>query len=174
MKRTGVFFIADKIYSDIKTNDGDQFVTGWPSYATNTEGQCQKTNTTIMCQNGLVFNTTSEVGTISTKDGAKKPVSISFIDSKGNFKVKEYKDSTIDISATIYDNGGTLMSIMMDPSLVASMFTRLYFFEGAGLQHFKLLSYKKDVLGQDSYLYKVVWHPEAKANQTVSTNSTAK
>jgi dolichyl-diphosphooligosaccharide--protein glycosyltransferase len=165
---------ADLIYSEIKAKDGDEFVTGWPSYATDSSASCQKANQTITCQNGLVLNLTSEAATIITQGGTKIPVSVSFIDKNGKFKVKEYKDSTISISAAVYTRNGAIGSIMMEPSLVASMFTRLYFFQGAGLEHFKLLSYDRDALGQDAYLYKVVWHPEAKTNSTAPAASATK
>jgi hypothetical protein len=37
------------------------------------------------------------------------------------------------------------------------MFTRLYFFKGHGLKHFKLLDYERQITGEEIFTYKVDW-----------------
>jgi hypothetical protein len=166
---------ADKIYSQIMASDGDQFVTAWPSYATDSAASCQKINVTISCQNGFIFNLSSGDAKIMIRDQntgkamVKKPFSVAFMGLDDQFKVKTYTGDVASISVAVFSQNGAINSIMMDPMLAGSMFTRLYFFQGLGLEHFKLMSYKKDILGQDSYLYKVIWNP---ANSAI-TNTTS-
>lgn len=166
---------ADKMYSQIMASDGDQFVTEWPSYAADSSASCQLTNVTISCQNGFIFNLSSEDAKIMIRDQntgkamAKKPFSVAFIGLDGKFKVKTYTGDIASISVAVFPQNGAIKSIMMDPKLAGAMFTRLYFFQGFGLEHFKLMSYKKDLLGQDSYLYRVIWNP----TNTTITNTTS-
>jgi len=156
---------ADKTYFDIKSKGGDEFVTGWPSYAGNTKSQCAMQNQTIVCQNGLVYNHATGEATIQTREGLQTPVSISFT-IEGEFRTLEFDNSTIGLSAIIYPERDSLFSIIMDPVHVNSMFTRLFFFNGVGLEHFELISYERDIIGQEIYLYKVNWNPGNSTNET--------
>ena len=45
----------------------------------------------------------------------------------------------------------------MKPELSKSMFTRLFFFKGHGLKHFKPFHHERQITGGDIYVWEVDW-----------------
>lgn len=148
---------ASETFYEIQNNDADRWVSPWPGYAQNAPSGCMEDENVIQCANGIEFNLTTEDATIQTQQGTKNLKSVSFINKKGEFEFKEYKNNTISYSAALIPYNDGHVSILMDPKLAASMFTRLFFFEGHGLTHFKPLVHKQQVTGGNIYVYKVDW-----------------
>ncbi|MFH1691364.1 MAG: STT3 domain-containing protein [Candidatus Omnitrophota bacterium] len=59
--------------------------------------------------------------------------------------------------ALLVSKGESDESMLMDPSFIRSMLTRLYFFKGRGLKHFKLFAEAEDKDGNAIYCYKIEW-----------------
>lgn len=155
---------ADKTYYEIQTNNADQWVTDWPSYSSG-ESPCAVSEDMLQCQNGVRFNLETGEATIPTQEGVRYPQSLSYLDSEGEFRVQEYQENTLDISAAIYPRDSGYYSILMRPELVASIFTRTYFFGGAGLEHFEPLDHRTTVTGLEIFTYKVDWDGDPEENE---------
>ncbi len=148
---------ANDIYYEIQNNNADSWVSPWPSYAQNTLSGCIKDEENIICGNGLEFNLKTEDAKIQTQQGTVHLKSLAFINKEGKFELKEYENNTIPYSAALIPHDETYLSIFMDPQLAASMFTRLFFFEGHGLKHFKPFIHEQQIAGGQIHIYKVDW-----------------
>ena len=47
--------------------------------------------------------------------------------------------------------------ISLDKDLATSMFTRMYFLQGAGLRYFKQAAHNETFKGNDIYVYTIEW-----------------
>ncbi len=158
---------AEKTYYDIQAlsneQDANTWISPWPGYISNT--QCSKeSNTTIMCtfnvqkqQLPVKVNVSSEDAYIETGKGRVRPKSLSYINSRGGFTVKEFKNSTLPYSMALSVRPNRITGVLMFPELSASMFTRLFYFDGAGLEHFDFFDYQKSFTGQEIFTWKVDW-----------------
>lgn len=145
---------ARKITTEIQTTKGDQWISPWPSFKSKV-GACSLFNKTkIRCETGLIYDLTKDQAFLATQKGIVKPKAISYM-LNGEYKYKEYSGNTMDIGAALFPTKGGYGSIVMSPELTNSMFTRMYFFNGAGLKRFKQLSHKTAIDGEEIYLYKV-------------------
>ena len=152
----------DKYYYDIETQDANNWIADWPSIAS-TPSSCTNSSGLIVCSDGLRFNLTTQELYGQTPTGKQYPSRYSFVDSKGKFRIKESNSSLITsgngqpLGAAIVKIGESYSTIMMSPELVGSMFTRLFYFQGAGLKHFDHFYSDRDVRGTEIYTWKVDW-----------------
>jgi hypothetical protein len=137
---------ADSTYYEIINNIADRWVSPWPGYLSG-KAACSESNNILTCGNGLEVNLTDMKAYVPTQQGKVALTSLAFINSNEKFQVINYEGDTAPYSAAILPDGS---SILMDPMLVGSMFTRLFFFDGHGLEHFKL--------------WKVSWEPGEPVN----------
>jgi len=144
---------ADQIYYEIQNNKADQWVSGWPGYLSG-ESSCSEDEGILKCGNGVEIDLNTMKAYANTQNGKVLLKSISYIGQSGEFKLKEFEKTTVPYSVALLPNGN---SILMDQKLVGSMFTRLFFFEGHGLEHFSLLSDKDQVTGGKIQVWKVGW-----------------
>jgi len=112
---------------------------------------------TVQCGNGLQVDLTTMEAEIIGQQGKVSLKSLAFINSKEEFTVLEYEDSSSPYSAALIPRGNGYRSIILDPLHAGSMFTRLFFFEGHGLKHFKLFSDKTQITGGRIQVWKVSW-----------------
>jgi hypothetical protein len=146
---------ADKIYYEIQTEDPNQWISGWPSYMSGLMG-CAKEESNITC-GGFMFDTENKKAFVATPQGVVSPESVAYINDKNEFEVIKYNNNTAGVSAAIIPDGDSYKAIFMDPSLAGSMFTRLYFFQGHGLEHFKQFHYERHITGGEIYTWEVDW-----------------
>ena len=97
---------------------------------------------------------------LQTQQGLVHPKSIVYPikNDKGEDDVfeKKYISEMVPYpAALIVKDDGEFQSVLMDPLLANSMFTRLYFFKGRGLEHFELFSDKKSFNGNKILVWKV-------------------
>ncbi|TKJ17305.1 hypothetical protein CEE44_02095 [Candidatus Woesearchaeota archaeon B3_Woes] len=144
---------ADNIYYEIQNNKADRWVSGWPGYLSGLNS-CNEKDNLLKCGNGLEVNLVNMEAYISTQQGKILLNSLAFINNKKEFEVKMFEGETARYSAALLPNG---KSIIMDPKLAGSMFTRLFFFDGHGLKHFKILSDKRQITGGRIQVWKVGW-----------------
>ena len=144
---------AKNIYVEIQNTNGDRWISSWPSFISGINRCSQINETTMACESGLIFNIKTEEAFLNTAEGLVHPKKISYI-YKGEFKVKNYEDG-VDVGVALFPSGDKMANILMQPELTASMFTRMYFFNGLGLEHYKQISHKVGIDGVDIYLYKV-------------------
>jgi dolichyl-diphosphooligosaccharide--protein glycosyltransferase len=165
---------ADNIYYEIKNTKADRWVSPWPGYLSGLAG-CSADKEIIRCNNGLEFNDSNMETNILTQQGKVPVQSLAFINVNEEFEVKEYSGNTAPYSAALIPSGNGFISILMDPSLVGSMFTRLFFFDGHGLRHFSLFSDKRQATGGRIQVWKVGWEEGEPISifKKEETNSTA-
>jgi hypothetical protein len=153
---------ADRYYYEIKTADPNQWIATWPSYVSNPVG-CSKVDDLLVCADGIRFNLTSQDAYADTAAGRQYPESLSFLDTGGRFVNKRHNESLLaatngqHLGVAIIQKGGSYQSLLMSPELAASMFTRLFYFNGQGLDEFKLAYSDRDFTGFEIYVWKVDW-----------------
>ncbi len=156
---------AKRFYRETRTTDADHWIAPWPSYMGTAACKTDKGgdgSMIVVCQSGLVFNYSNYDAYFMTAQGIKRPKSISFIDNSGNFAVRSFNESVFEangriIGAALVPEGNSFKAVVMDNALVPSIFTRLFYFEGKGLKHFKEFYKTRDVTGQKIIVWNVSW-----------------
>ncbi len=153
---------ADEFYYQIQTQDTNTWIAPWPGYYSQ-PANCNREKDLISCANGLNLNLTSKEAYVQTPQGRIRPATFSYIDEWTRFRVGVHtknvwrtEDGKI-VAAAFFRKGADYQSILMDPALTASMFTRLFFFQGVGLKHFDRFHGDQDISGLDIYVYEVDW-----------------
>lgn len=137
--------------------EANTWVAPWPSYGGGTG--CAKQDETLTCQNGLIVNLTS-MEVVFT--GETAPIhGLVYVEGDA-VKQKSYPKYSQDISVALVPAGESFNAVFMQYPLGRSMFTRLFYLEGHGLNHFKRFSDKTSVLGERIINWKVDW----KGNET--------
>jgi dolichyl-diphosphooligosaccharide--protein glycosyltransferase len=147
---------ADNIYYEIQNNLADRWVSPWPGYLSGLSG-CSERDEIIACGNGLEVDLTNNKALVSVQQGKAQINSLAFVNNKGEFEIIRYEGETAPISAALIPSGDGAISILMDPLLAGSMFTRMFFFDGHGLEHFSLFSDKRQTTGGRIQVWKVSW-----------------
>ncbi len=154
---------ADVIYYEIQNNAADRWVSGWPNYMSGISG-CSVKDDKATCIVGveggtmpLEIDLKNYDASVSGQQGIH-PVSIVYMD-KGKVKEKKFDGSSLGVSVILIKDGENSYSIVMTaPELANSMFTKLYYFKGEGLEHFKTLISRRHINGGMIYAYKVEWN----------------
>ncbi|MBS1266373.1 MAG: Dolichyl-phosphooligosaccharide-protein glycotransferase [Candidatus Woesearchaeota archaeon] len=153
---------ADEYYYQIQTQDPNSWIAPWPSYYSQ-PADCKRQDDLVTCANGLNLNLTSREAYVQTPQGRIRPAKFSYIDQWGMFRERTHtknvwrtEDGKI-ISAAFFRKGSKYQSVLMDSSLTSSMFTRLFFFQGIGLDHFDRFHGETDLQGLDIYVFEVDW-----------------
>jgi hypothetical protein len=151
---------ANKIYYEIQSTNGDQWISPWPSYMGGPYGS-NVNNNIVTCENGIKVDLTDYSVQIPTQQGIMSPVSIVYA-TKTDLVEKKFDKNTITASLALIPDGKGYSCLLTDPLLAKSMFTRLFFFDGHGSQHFKLFSDKTTFRGERITVWKVDWLPGEK------------
>ncbi|MBD3280428.1 hypothetical protein GF389_02805 [Candidatus Dojkabacteria bacterium] len=146
-----LLFEAQTLPSEEAAN---QWIAPWPGYLSGPSG-CTTAEGNLVCSNGVrIINGT---GYITTQQGTGKLNSYSYIDENGTFIVKKQENGTSGVSTILKPSDTTVQSILCAPELAGSMFTRLFYLQGHGLQYFDLFSEERQLTGQPLYTWKVDW-----------------
>ena len=133
------------LYNEIQSAKADQWITGWYNYVAGVSA-CEERNGTLFCANAVMVELDSYDTVIGIQEGVVNVASVVYIDD-GVFVVKEFV-TDFPYSVGIIKSGDTYYSIMMDNILAESMFTRLFFFDGVGLEYFEKISDTRTFMGQ--------------------------
>jgi dolichyl-phosphooligosaccharide-protein glycotransferase len=159
---------AEIIYSEIQTEDPDQWISPWPGYAGETTGILVD-NKTIQCGNGITFDLSTKDATVNTAQGIMRPAGISYISDEGDFEVLNYSSNILTAqngraigNAIVPLGNDRYICVLMDNDLTGSIFTRLFYFENldGGLKHFKKFYQVTDITGQKIIVWKIDWSGE--------------
>jgi len=179
---------AETLYYQIQNLDAgrssNDWIAPWPSYMSGRSGCSAVGEELYSCGNGLLVNITSMVGSINTQQGVKNTKSLAYVNIDGEFVVKEFTgEDIIDVSAAIIPSGDGFSSILLDPALAGSMFTRLFYYEGHGLEHFDKFSDQQSLMGGRIIVWDVDWNgtdaneafifEEVTTSTSTTTSSTA-
>ncbi|MBD3203624.1 hypothetical protein GF327_04975 [Candidatus Woesearchaeota archaeon] len=149
--------------TDRQVND---WIASWPSYGGRT-GCSKNGNTSLVCGlpagNGqkipVEIDLEDKNAEVKTQDNkVLHPKKFGFMD-EGEFVEKTYENDVLpnDISFVLVNTGGNYRMVLMAPELVGSTFTRLFYLEGEGMDHFEKFSDVRDVQGQRIIVWKVKW-----------------
>ncbi|MFH1590885.1 MAG: STT3 domain-containing protein [archaeon] len=156
---------AQGLYYEIRTNDGNSWIAPWPSYASGVIG-CTRDGDTITCGNGLLIDASDPRNMDAYADSAgtiMHPRTFAF-PTNDSMEIREYNDTILrandgrEMGVTLIASGGSNYAIIMSsPELAGSMFTRMFFMDGHGLEHFDSFTHERSFTGGDIYVYKVDW-----------------
>ncbi|MBN2454058.1 FKBP-type peptidyl-prolyl cis-trans isomerase [Candidatus Woesearchaeota archaeon] len=152
---------AKQIYFEIQglatERDENTWVSPWPSYASSPAG-CSVSGNIVQCGDGLIVDLDTYEAWFQTEQGNVHPKSLIYADAE---KVREkiFANNTIDqdLSAILIPVGTGYQSVLANQAVANGMFTNLFFMQGHGLEHFKLLSQKRSIINQNIYVWKVDW-----------------
>lgn len=155
---------ADQFYYEIQTQSDNDWITPWPSFMSPVRG-CEKPNSAglMVCNQGLsngqqiplVINLTNMDVQIPVKEDVK-PISIVYVTENGT-EERFFGGDVLPFSIVLIPSGAGYSSLITHPYLANSMFTRLFYLEGHGLEHFDKFSDKQGVTGGRIIVWKVDW-----------------
>jgi len=146
---------ADQFYYEIQETIADRWISPWPNYMSG-EDRCNKESDILRCNNGAIINLTTMDTHFNTPNGIRKPASLVY-PTKLDLEEKRYEENTEPVSVILMKNNNEYRSILSDPKLAKSIFTRLFFFDGLGSEHYSLLSEKNTINNQKIQVWKVDW-----------------
>ena len=159
-KADNIYFEIQSIYNDPDTikrdRDANAWIAPWPGYGGTIS--CSKNDRGIfVCGNGLQINLSSYDVFGLAQQGIVRPKVAAFTTEDGIFQ-KEFNGTTLDFGMTIIPkNENEVEAVLSSKELTGSMFTRMFYMQGHGLKHFKLLDHQRGLTGTDIYVYKVDW-----------------
>ncbi len=142
---------ADKVHQEIQTTEGDRWIAPWPGYLTGVSG-CQKLSDNEMsCPVSLrqgsfdlrVDLTTFDVEILGS-DGAM-PNSVVY-GTQSEVIIKDLNGNT-GFSLVLIPHGEEYRALLADPLQAGGMFTRLFFFDGLGLECFNKFDDVQQITG---------------------------
>jgi len=165
--------IAEKYYKEIQAlsteKEANDWIAPWPSYASVGGCALRKNDSELYCDVNagetkirFVRNMiTNDLIIENTAEKNNRPAVFAYTDNAG-FHIKEHKENSFPYGLGIYQENGEYKAVLMAPELAGSMFTRLYFFGGIGLQYFDLFDKQKSTVGWDIDIWKVDWQGKDK------------
>lgn len=151
---------AEQVYYKVQSIEDEKqansWISPWPTYMSQL-ANCNVKNDEISCNNGLVVNMKDLSVKIKAQGGEGVPKSLVFIDDNKNFQEKAFSEGKLSVSALLIPGQNGYQSVLCDPLLAKSMFTRMYFFDGHGLEHFDLFVEKVQPTGEGVLVWKVDW-----------------
>lgn len=157
------------LYRELERQRTDEqintWIADWLSFMG--ESNCQRNNDSFMCENGAIFNLTSEEIYFMSGNSRAYPKKFMYIGSQGIIE-KSYTENLASVGNQFVgvmliqneNNHNISKAIIMHPDLVGSMFTRLYFAKGHGLRYFDFFDYNFSPLNTEIYTWKSDWHGE--------------
>jgi len=150
---------ADKTYSEVKSTKADNWIAPWPGYHSGLSS-CSKNS-----EKELICNTNVNSGTVSLKiDLEEMNVSIAgntvvpntiVYPAEGKIISKELPGSHSGFSVVLIPSGENWQFMLADPLLANSMFTKLFFYDGLGLDCFEKFDDARQVTGERIITWKV-------------------
>ncbi len=142
---------ANRIHNEIQTTQGDQWISPWPSYITGFQ-PCERQGEALRCTVGVqgralvlfvdlnTYTITSEGNTNATPNSLVYATNESVVE-------KKFEGNKMGFSAVLMEENGNYAVMLTAPEQAASMFTRLFFFNGKGLQCFSPFDDRRDFTG---------------------------
>jgi len=162
---------AQKIFTEINAaENGDRWIAPWPSYRGNPQ-RCSLNGADLVCGNIVIdpANYTAEIGVQGGSVQADKVIRI----HDGEYVVTTGDDNT-NLGVIVVSSNGRTDAILADTALVESMFTKMYYFNGRGLDNFEQLGNRNSFRGDVIKTYRVTfpgyedpWADTNEGNETV-------
>jgi len=151
---------AEQVYYKIQSIDDEKaannWISPWPGYMSQLVN-CQTKGNAVTCNNGAIIDLTNLDAKIQVQGGTGIPRSLVYINENKEIQEKTFSNSKIDASVVLVPSGNGFKSLLCNPLLANSMFTRMYFMDGHGLEHFELFDERIQPTGEKIYVWKVNW-----------------
>lgn len=108
--------------------------------------KAREQNNMVFFNTGLVYNPKEKTAHIYSQGRYAIPKSL-FIFLNSAFEEIAYPNNDLNFSVLIFKKQDEYLSIMLNPALAQSVYTRLYFLNGDGLKYFKPFLQEKDEYG---------------------------
>ncbi len=145
---------ADKIHGEIQTTDADKWISGWPTYLTNPQPCEEASSGMLRCVSdlqgqGFALQVDLQEGKVSFEGGAEgagqaSPNALIYATPEGVVK-KEMEGQKVGFSAVVFPRDGRYFFLLAHPLQDASIFTRLFFLEGHGMECFSRFDDRRQV-----------------------------
>ncbi|MBI5398595.1 hypothetical protein HZB03_03970, partial [Candidatus Woesearchaeota archaeon] len=162
---------AQPYYDEIQSTADNYWISPWPSYFSGVNG-CQKTsNSTYRCEQGMGSGTivmelnVSEDKTPSLRILAREEVQPEVLVylTKDGLKTIPGEGKTVDFAVIIIPQGDDgYATLISHPALGPSIFTRLFFLEGHGLDYFDRFDDRRAITGGRIITWKIDWEGKNK------------
>lgn len=119
----------------------------------------KRSGNTLLFDHGVAVNTTDMTVTVSSPQyGRGIPQSL-FYAAGDEIKEVELPGANLSYSAILFkEDGGTAHCVLLDRVIANSLISRMYYFEGLGLKHFKPFAKESDLTGRTKiFIYEVKW-----------------
>ncbi len=173
---TNMYYEIQSLSSEKQAND---WIAPWPNYLTQQWKPCTRKNQTLTCVFNAIIARQPQADLVLEKaviDLANNTVTASmyFINKQGlrsNPQQASFKKLVIakgeELTTITYKNATLNLAVVLDadfdrvlitaPELADSMFTRLFYLDGAGTKHFEKFSDKTTFTGLRIIVWKVKW-----------------
>lgn len=183
--------LAREYYVEIQTQDPAQWISPWPGYLGGSWFTCRLQEGTANVACPLEIGVEQRGAATVVLDGYTIPldnventkVSISVRQNGVPIGQEQQTPSAVvivtedgydryDLSNATYNfaillqplENGQFRALIADPLLIDSLFTKLFFLNGHGLEHFELVNTQSGVYNQEILTYKVDWNGMGKVN----------
>ena len=152
---------SSQYYYEIQSTEADRWISPWPSYVSG-QGPCQKQeNNTLICSNnvggqGLQFkiDLNTMEATLPTSQGEIYPYSITYA-TNNSIKEKTFENPEFPYSIILIPQDNGFKNLLSMPELASSTFTKLFFFEGHGMECFSKFDERNQITGGKIQVWKV-------------------
>ena len=120
-----------------------------PYYSFSNSGQCQTQNNTVYCSNGGIIDLNKKEAYIKTNGGL---VPINYRDNSNTYT---NPNATNEIALSYFPDSSN--SVLLQPELLESMFTELFYYQGKNLNNFEKFDHQRGIDGFEIYVWKVKW-----------------
>lgn len=146
---------AEQYYNEVKTTSADSWIASWPGYLSGVEN-CEKiAEDQLRCLGSVQgknfavrvdLNDHNAAFENNAGDAGVTPTSIVYAGKQG-IEEKEFKGETVGFSIILIPNNDNYYFIAAPPQQAASTFTKLYFFDGYGLDCFSKFDEVQNING---------------------------
>lgn len=174
------YYEISALATDRESND---WIAPWPAYVVNTLRRCTNQSTNVTCYYNVAIGSENnyrialEKAVVNMENPELVELTFAFIDGNGakageskgkpaqmvvgdDKHMSSYKmeESNFPYAVLVIENpGGTYDSLVADPALVSSTFTKLFYLDGRYMGHFEKFSEKMTVGGDKLVAWDVLW-----------------
>jgi asparagine N-glycosylation enzyme membrane subunit Stt3 len=147
---------AKKVYFQLQSiaseGDANAWIAPWPGYGG--EQGCAKQDNKLVC-GGVVIDLATKDVEVHTDKGIQKPSSLIYVENN-QFIEKKFENS-IPQSILLIQEGSSYRIVLASQEVAGSMFTRLFYYNGIGTQHFTKFTQETQITGEKIIVWKVQW-----------------
>ncbi len=161
---------ADKTYYEIQNTAADRWVSPWPGYSSG-QSRCETVaKNKLMCSNSVQGRSVAfeidlnDPANLTVKNNPDlKPNSLVYPTKEG-IKEEKFSGKTLGVSLVLIPDGENYRSMLTDPLQANSMFTKLFFLEGHGLECFHKFDDVRQINNGRVITWKVDWDCQQENN----------